>query len=124
MRSTNYTQVSNEFIEQMHKFDGAEVKVFLAITRKTIGWHKKLDKISYPQLELITGLSVNSIKKAIKTLIKSNWIVQTNTENGYIYNLNIKEDVSVTSEPKTLKKEVEEQTVHCIVSNSFIFINN
>lgn len=95
MKSTNYTQVSNEFISQMHKFDGAEVKVFLAITRKTIGWHKTSDRISYSQLELLTGLSVTSIKKAIKVLILSNWIIQINTEKGYVYDLNIEEEVSV-----------------------------
>ncbi len=102
MRSTNYTQVSNDFIEQMYKFDGAEIKVFLAITRKTIGWHKTSDRISYSQLESMTGLSITTIKKAIKGLVADNWIVQINTEKGYMYDLNIEERVSVID---THKKE-------------------
>lgn len=96
MKPTNYTQVSNEFIEEMNKYDGAEVKVFLAITRKTIGWHKTSDKISYAQLKLLTGLSINSLKKAIDTLIKDQWIIQESTKNGFKYDLDIIPTVSIT----------------------------
>ena len=46
----NYTQIANEFLDQMHKYTGETVKVFLAISRKTIGWHKLSDRISYSQL--------------------------------------------------------------------------
>ncbi len=91
MQITNYTQLSNEFIEQMFKYDMAAIKVFVAISRKTIGWHKKSDKISYSQLKKMTGLCVNSLKKGIKVLIKDGWITQTNDihDMGYIYDLNI-----------------------------------
>jgi len=86
MNLPNYTQVSNEFIENMHQFSGAAVKIFLAISRKTIGWHKISDRISYTQLEALTGLSTNSIKKGIAEL--DGWITQHKTKNGYEYDLN------------------------------------
>lgn len=92
MKINNYTQVSNQFIESMHTLDSSSVKVFLAISRKTIGWHKVSDRISYSQLQNITGLSVNTLKKAIKELVGGGWITQTYTEVGYVYDLMIDEE--------------------------------
>lgn len=84
----------------MPKYDGAEVKVFLAISRKTIGWHKLSDRISYAILQKMTGLSVNSLKKAIETLVTDKWITQESGEKGYTYDLNIEnEGVSVIDTP-------------------------
>jgi len=91
----NYTQIANKFIDEMPKYSGSTIKVFIAISRKTIGWHKISDRISYSQLQQITGLSVNAIKKSIKELIKDRWIVQQSTKYGYKYDLNIaKSDIS------------------------------
>lgn len=89
MNLPNYTQINNQFIDNMNKYNGNAVKVFLAISRKTIGWHKESDRISYSQLRKLTGLSTNSIKSAISILVKDGWIIQTNTDAGYIYDLNI-----------------------------------
>lgn len=94
MQINNYTQISNEFIDNMNKYSGSEVKLFLAISRKTIGWHKLSDRISYSQLRKITGLSTNSLKKSIKILVDDNWILQSETINGYEYDLNIDNEVS------------------------------
>ncbi len=94
MKSPCYTQLSNEFIESMHKYEGYVVKVFIAISRKTIGWHKISDRISQSQLKTLTGLAVNTIKKSIDILVKDSWITQTETKFGYSYDLNIDEEVS------------------------------
>jgi len=83
----NYTQVANLFIENMYQYTGAEVKVFCAISRKTIGWQKISDKISYSQLMKYTGLSINTMRCALDRLIKDKWITQTKTKNGYKYDL-------------------------------------
>lgn len=54
----NHTQVSNDFIEtHMKTLSGGATKVFLAISRKTIGWHKETDSISIAQIMDLTGLS-------------------------------------------------------------------
>ena len=69
--SPNHTQVSNEFIEKyMGVLSGSSVKVFLAICRKTIGWHKDTDAISYSQIKKMSGLgSDHTVKKAIDELV-------------------------------------------------------
>lgn len=83
MQINNYTQISNEFIESMHKYSGGEIKIFIAISRKTS------DIISYSQLEKLTGMSKNTIKKSIEILKKDGLITQEKTKLGYSYYLNI-----------------------------------
>jgi len=106
MKLPNYTQISNAFIESMDKYSGSAVKIFIAISRKTIGWHKQSDRISYSQLREITGLSINSMKSAIKELIKDKWIKQNSGKNGYSYDLAISEiDIGVSkSDTVTISK--------------------
>lgn len=72
----NHTQVPNEFIDKyMFDLSGAAVKVFFAICRKTIGWHKECDSISCSQLSLATGLSRVSCSRAIKELEEAGHIL-------------------------------------------------
>lgn len=93
MRGPSYTQINNLFIESMHRYTGNTVKVFLAISRKTIGWHKLSDKISYSQIAGMTGISYRRIRECIDPLITDGWILQTGDQkNGYTYDLNIKEE--------------------------------
>lgn len=58
----NHTQIPNKFLdERMLKMSGSAVKVFLAIARKTFGWHKHelRDRISFSQLRKLSGVSSN-----------------------------------------------------------------
>jgi len=90
MTLPNHTQISNAFIEHMSDYRGNEVKVFLAICRKTIGWHKVSDKISYSQLAELTGLSPRHLKKHIAKLVLDGWIIQSGgSRKGYVYDLNM-----------------------------------
>ena len=91
MTAPNYTQISNEFLSQMSKYKPFVTLVFLAISRKTIGWHKLSDRISQSQLIEMTGLCKNTIKKGIKILTNDKWITQIVTKIGYFYDLNMEE---------------------------------
>jgi phage replication O-like protein O len=77
------------------------MKCFIAISRKTIGWHKMTDRISYSQLSEITGLSVNSLKKGIHELIENYYIKQTDSKFGYKYDLAISENDTGVSKNDT-----------------------
>jgi len=107
----NHTQIANLFIENMNKYSGAEVKIFCAISRKTIGWHKVTDIISYSQLKTYTGLSINSIKYALSRLIKDEWIVQTKTKNGYGYDLSVSKTDIVKPETMSIIDTVKSETI-------------
>jgi len=66
-----YTKVPNFIIEQwMAELKGSELKVTLAICRKTYGFHKQLDGIALSQIKELTGLGKNTIIKALRNLIK------------------------------------------------------
>jgi len=69
LNKINHTQLSNDFIDEyMNKLSGSETKVFIAISRKTIGWHKETDKISISQIMEITGLSNRCVIDSLKKL--------------------------------------------------------
>ena len=62
----------------MHRLNGAEIKVFLYITRRTLGFKKRVDAIEIMngirtragrRLDHGTGLSESGVKKAIRVLI-------------------------------------------------------
>lgn len=83
----NHTQVSNEFIEEhMKELSGGATKVFLAISRKTIGWHKETDSISIAQIMSITGLSNRGVINAVTELEKKELINVSRQKSARDYN--------------------------------------
>ena len=84
MTKPNYTQLSNDFIDgRMASLSGAAVKTFLVITRRTIGWHKDTDAVSYSQIKALTGFgSRTTISRALDELIAAELIVATKTTGG------------------------------------------
>lgn len=66
----NTTQVSNIILDNQNLFTDGELRVALAITRKTIGWHKETDFIRYSQLMGITGKSKPTISEAVNGLLQ------------------------------------------------------
>jgi phage replication O-like protein O len=89
MTLPNYTQVSNEFIAMMPDLTGEEIKIFLAISRKTIGWHKTSDRISYSQLKALTGISRHeTLRKCTLSLAEKRLIeISGDHRGGYTYDL-------------------------------------
>ncbi len=78
----NTTHVPDEFLDHwMHRLRGAEIKVFLYISRRTLGFKKRVDAIGMDQLmngirtrkgrrlDHGTGLSESGVKKAVRALI-------------------------------------------------------
>lgn len=73
----NYTQTPNDLADHWLPFlSGVETKVLVVIMRKTLGWHKKRDRISMSQLEKLTGCQEKAIATAIKSLIKKGLIAK------------------------------------------------
>jgi len=85
-----FTAIPNEFFDEvMKKVSGNELKILLAIFRKTYGWvvgsdkngnpvYKTQDSISLSQFQELTGIkSINTVKKYIKKLKEKGYIIQT-----------------------------------------------
>jgi len=87
LQKNNHTQISNDFIDNnMKNMSGGASKVFIAISRKTIGWHKETDAISIAQIMNITGLSNRGVINCIIELEKSALIKVFRKKSAKDYN--------------------------------------
>lgn len=77
-KENGYTSIANEIIEELVKIDllGAELRLLLFIIRKTYGYQKKVDRISFTQFEKGTGISRQTINKTLKNLMAKGLIVK------------------------------------------------
>ncbi len=109
----NYTQIPNAIFDLMADKDAgmteAELRVILAIARKTFGWHKKRDKISLTQLEQLTSLRRSSVVSGVKAAIKRGIVRQTldttDKRGGMFYEL-VVEEPNQSSELTSTKFEL------------------
>lgn len=70
-----FTRIPNYFFDEYYfLLSESALKVYMAIARKTIGWRKNRDCISYSQLKNLSRLSETSISKGIKELLKNGLI--------------------------------------------------
>jgi phage replication O-like protein O len=94
----NYTQIPNVIIDEwMRNMNASSFTVLMAICRKTLGWQKESDYISQSQIMGITGLSKNSVIRALKELKDKeliNIIERPGITSNYTLNL-----TSARSEP-------------------------
>ncbi|MEY0026930.1 replication protein [Providencia rettgeri] len=72
-----YTRIANELLESLSccNLTVRQLRVMLAIIRKTYGFGKKVDRISDSQLADVSGLSRQNVNKAKKELISMNYII-------------------------------------------------
>lgn len=103
IKSPNYTQIPNDYFDKiMGTLSGSENLIFLAIMRKTFGWQKVKDKISYTQIEKLTGIgSYTTIKKALSSLEEKGLIVSERAGKCISYEVNIE----TTTETVDVKKD-------------------
>jgi phage replication O-like protein O len=79
----SHTQVSNAFIDfEMKRVSGNSTKAFLMISRKTIGWHKEVDRIALSQIIKFCGFTRNTARKAIEELLSLNLVIMERTGKG------------------------------------------
>ena len=91
----NHTQLSNEFIDDyMPRLSPKAIVVFIAISRKTIGWQKTSDLISHSQLREMTGMSTNTIKTAVEELEEMDLIKVDKSALITRYDINYADTVS------------------------------
>ncbi|MTC39245.1 replication protein 15 [Providencia alcalifaciens] len=72
-----YTRIANELLESLSccNLTVRQLRVMLAIIRKTYGFGKKVDRISDSQLADVSGLSRQNVNKAKKELISMNYLI-------------------------------------------------
>ena len=102
----NSFQLPNAFVDEMLcKLSGNACKIYLLIVRKTRGWHKEADKISYSQIQKYTGVnSRTTVSKALDELLDSGLIIMQNgnknSSNEYRLNDDFGNSKNEQSSPK------------------------
>jgi len=89
----NYTQIPNVLLdEHLSSMAESELKVVLAIARKTFGWHKEQARLSLTHLEELTGLSRQGVINGVERGIERGVIARKRDgKQGYFYHLLVNE---------------------------------
>jgi phage replication O-like protein O len=93
--SYGFTMVSNEFLdEKLSKIKSfSELKVVLAVMRKTIGYQKQSDQISISQFQTLTGLSRQGVIDGMESAIQNRLIERISKGQYFIYSLKLVNDL-------------------------------
>jgi phage replication O-like protein O len=86
----NFTKIRNDILEELCKISltAEETRILYVIFRKTYGWSKKLDHISYSQFSLMTGISRSHISRIINKLEEKRIIIVLRNESTNMYGFN------------------------------------
>lgn len=78
-KENGFTPIANEILEQLVKIHllGAEISMVFFVIRKTWGYQKKEDIISFSQFQKGIGISRMTISKTIKNLVSRKILVKT-----------------------------------------------
>lgn len=78
----NFARIHNEILERLARTDlnGSELRCLLLLLRKTYGYQKKQDEISYSQFADGTGLDRRNVLRSLEKLVNRRII--TRQENG------------------------------------------
>jgi len=80
---TNFTTVPNIILDvMMAEISNAELRVLLALVRKTYGWQKQADKVSLSQLQSLTGMTRKSVIAGIAGLEQHGVVTCERGTNG------------------------------------------
>lgn len=87
-----YIRISSEFADILAKTDlsGSELRIILAVMRKTWGWHKKKDRISLSQLAKMTLLEPRQTRRVLAGLVQRGVIIrESDRDKNVPSNINI-----------------------------------
>lgn len=100
-KAPEYTQFSNDALDSlMCKVSANCWKIICVAIRKTYGWHKKTDRISFSQFKEATGISSSTtISKAISEALGLGIFKRKAAGQGFTYSLNLEFSCSTESGP-------------------------
>lgn len=85
-----FTKIANELFDAILQFDfsGRQLKVAMAIIRKTYGYNKTVDELSISQIADMTGISRGNVCQAVNMLSEMNIVVKSNGKHANTLSLN------------------------------------
>lgn len=113
----NFTAIPNVILDHMASLSEAELRVVLAVCRKTFGWHKERDVLSITQLEQLTGLSRQGVVNALGPLLEQRILDRVPAGMSFAYTILVNEiDQSnyFTSQDNGLVNTVDQTSQLCV----------
>lgn len=106
----NYTQVPNLLLDDlMMNMGEAELKVTIALSRLTFGYHRERVEISLSDLQEITHLSRQGVINGINAGLERGTIERTEGKRGgFVYTISINGEQAPTSQRSGLVNEVDQ----------------
>ncbi len=100
-KENGFTPIAHEILDKLVNTPllGTEFQILFCILRKTYGYQKKSDWISFTQFEIATGLSRPTISKGLKNLILRKIIIS----NKYNYTFNKDYELWIVNTPLLVK---------------------
>lgn len=85
-----FTKIANELFDALLKFDftARQMKVAMAIIRKTYGYNKTSDELSLSQIVDLTGISRGNVSQAINALTAMNVVVKSGGKHANTLSIN------------------------------------
>ena len=89
-----YIRIANDLMDALLSapISGRQMKVIMAIIRKTYGFNKKTDDIGLSQLRDMTGINRPNLSRTIASLVDAN--VLTKKDGLYAHNIGLNKDFS------------------------------
>lgn len=99
-----HTQIANELLEAILGSDltGKQVRVVMAIIRKTYGFKKKIDDMSASQIGMVCNLQRNHVTSCLNQLLAMNVITKTAGKYGSVTGINKAYKTWVFDSPKNV----------------------
>lgn len=89
-QAPNYFQVPIAWYERLGTIQNAsEVKVTLAVFRRTFGWHKRGDRISLTQLQQETGMTRKAVVDGVEKALDRGTITREKAGDSWVYRVDI-----------------------------------
>lgn len=85
-----YLRIANELLDKIIRFDFSkrQYQVLLFIIRKTYGYRKKVDQISYSQIEAATGLDHSAAVKTVSELVAMQVVSKQHGQHAQLIGIN------------------------------------
>lgn len=119
-----FTRVPNLLLDQaMAHMGNAELRVVLAVMRKTIGWNKQRDRISLTQFEEMTGLARQHVIRGIRDAVNNCWVRQWKLGRITSYELSLEAGNEKLPVADHGEKIIGNETLPMLVTESYHISN-
>ena len=103
-----FIKIPNEIYDTALKYlKGAELSVYLAVARKTLGWHKTRDKIALSQIDDMLAISKRAIVRAILSLVENDWLICNHGKDHHAQNADRINSYQINTDHKYIKEMIK-----------------